>query len=374
MPWTQLPGAFCPVGIGGRQEVIWTWLPPLRKAIFAGGCTDREPYTNEVRWFDLDANAWSIAWPAVPGGSVSDLMGYQGGRQDRGCSKSHCYDARREVAWFWGSTYAGFRGVWYLDCADQEWRLVAHANVAVDATERARWRADIRPMAVTPMTWPETPQGGRLVYCEANDCLVLFARIACTAVYQVSTGRYRLLKATKTNWAPPMHPDFTHVYDVGYRPMAWDPDTRRVILVTGDRLTPTPAEVWELDPLAFLDGATWTLRQSAAPPMARMKSRLLYDPGLGQHHMIGGITNSASGQPRQTLRDHWLYHAGTAAWTRLEDFAPPGATAEAEIVDSIGPGQLLYGNVGAGVWRGTFATAGQTTLIPTDAELVELTR
>lgn len=360
MNWVQLAAEFGPTGpeyVGGRQETIWTWVPTLRKMLFYGGCTDRVPYTNEGRWYDPATNTWTLGWPHAPG--TQDLQGYQGGRQDKGCSKHYTYDSTRDVIWFFGSTYGGFKGLWYLDARDLAWRLVAHPTVKVDATEKARWRADIEAPLLTATQWPETPQAGRLLYCPEIDCLVNIGRIAFTAVIEVSTGRARVVRWPTTNPPPPLNPDFASRYDVGYRPMGWDPTIRRVLMVTGDRTTPTPAEVWELDPSAFLNGAYgWTLRGiDGMGPLARRKARLLYDPGTQRHHMLGGATST-------TLRDHWTYHAPTNTWARQPDFAPRGATYEAELVDLIGPGTLLYGNVGAGIWRGTDA-ATVSLSIPT---------
>jgi hypothetical protein len=120
--------------------------------------------------------------------------------------------------------------------------------------------------------------------------------------------------------------------------MAWDPQTKQMLLFGGDTNGPGTglADTW------MWTGTDWKKLSPSLSPPARWRATMAADPQLGGLVLFGGFPDG--GPP--TLGDTWLWKKGT--WNLLANTGPAPRADAVSAFDSSSKQFLLFGG-----WSGT---------------------
>lgn len=193
-------------------------------------------------------------------------------------------------------------------------------------------------------SWIELPSSGQvppardghaMVYDSGEARLIVFGGISEESSYLNDTWAYDLsdeawIELMPSGDVPP--PSEGHC-------MAYDPETRRVILFGGIAEGDPYNTTYAYDPMANI----WTdLAPSGAVPDARYTHSMVYDPSSGRVILFGGWSGSTG------MSDTWAYDPAVNTWTELapSGSAPMARQAHAMVYDPDTATILLFGGWG----------------------------
>lgn len=203
--------------------------------------------------------------------------------------------------------------VWHYDPVTGEWE-------------------DMTPTVTDAGSWPVARFGARFSYEPVTERLVMFSGVgvfgeAFTPTFYDDTWVYDPVTAT---WEDLTSQDEAELRPIGRTTygLAWDEETRRVMLFGGDSLSGTDDDhLWAFDP----ESATWEdLGAGEGGPHERWYHVLTTDPLSGRMVLFGGtgsiLTPIEGGSVREigALDDVWTWSAaeGWLARNNLENLLP----------------------------------------------------
>jgi N-acetylneuraminic acid mutarotase len=129
--------------------------------------------------------------------------------------------------------------------------------------------------------------------------------------------------------------------------MAYDPNTKTLILFGGFGDQDLRSDTWAYDPAAN----RWTaLNPSGAVPHPRAGQSMVYDPITRRIILFGGVYLDSTGTEELKLNDTWAYDPAANSWAELKPAGtPPSArAAQATAYDSSKGLMIIFGGVPPG--------------------------
>jgi N-acetylneuraminic acid mutarotase len=303
--WTSLTptGDPPPARLGGSM----VYIPSASKLLLFGGWAGGTTYINSMWGYDLAANTWAdlttgrtkqgtlVATGPLPAARATQAMVY-----DPSTGKVMVFGG------FDGTSY--YNDTWAFDPATNVWTKLSPAGSV-----------------------PGARAGHSLVYDSNSAKMILF-------------GGWNGSDELNDTWAyDPATNTWTNLRPTGRIPtardsqaMAYDPDSKVMILFGGWSSLKEYNDTWVYDPAAN----TWTdLEPAGTVPSARALQQMVYDPVVKKMTLFGGGTNTT------VHDDTWTYDFASNTWTEttLTGAAPYARTGCALAYDSDKRNVLLFG-------------------------------
>jgi hypothetical protein len=184
---------------------------------------------------------------------------------------------------------------------------------------------------LNPATSPSVRRSHAMVYNSVNDTMILFGGYNgtyLTDIYLNDTWAYNYTLNTWTQRNPATSPSARMSYA-----MVYDIANNRIILFGGYNGSYL-GDTWVYD----YSTDTWTNMNPATSPSARSGHTMAYDSANNRVVLFGGYDGSSY------LSDTWIYNYGTNTWTQVNPSTSPSVRSEhAMVYDSVKNRCVLFG-------------------------------
>lgn len=322
--WTPLDPALAP---SGRMVHRMAYDIESDRAVLFGGEWPFDGVANDETWaYDTDANEWILL----------DVSTRPSSRSGHGI----VYDLKSDrIVLFSGWAGSAPMDTWTYDFEGNQWALANPAAqppvsdsfaMAYDAqsgrailfggyrytsgvASAETWSYDLSNDTWTnrnPVISPPRRWGARAVYDAAFDRMILFGGHdeqpgSCLS----DTWSYDFESNTWTERTPASSPSAR-----AWQAMAYDSESRRVVLFGGDPCTGASSgddfnDTWAYD----FANDTWANMNPVSSPIRNRLSSMAYDLGSDRIVLFGGVTG-----PRET----WTYNLNGNVWTQMPAAEP----------------------------------------------------